>query len=446
MPQDRDHHMPAHVVVGAQWGDEGKGKVVDLYTEFADVVVRYQGGNNAGHTLVVGRGDQQAKIVLHVIPSGILHADKLCVIAPGVVVDPRVCLAEIEALRERGHARDASQLAIAQDASVIMPYHRALDLAREGKASGHARIGTTGRGIGPCYEDRVGRRAVMMRDLLDDDRLQDKLDRDLEEKNHLLQFYGQAPLSKSQLFDEYRDFGERIAPYVCDARRVIRDQLARGRHVLFEGAQGTNARRGAWHLSLRHLQPHDGRRCVREHRCGPVGSRRGDRHHQGLLHARGTRAVPDRDRGAAIGEHLQRVGQEFGSTTGRARRCGWLDVAALRYAARINGFTGIAVTKLDVLTGLETIKIAVGYRDAQGNTYDEPPLDAETLEGLEPEYEEMQGWTEDVRQVRQWEDLPRHAKRLLRRVETILEVPIALVSVGPERSETIVMRHLHRAS
>ena len=437
--------MPAHVVVGAQWGDEGKGKVVDLYTEFADVVVRYQGGNNAGHTLVVGRGDQQAKIVLHVIPSGILHADKLCVIAPGVVVDPRVCLAEIEALRERGHARDASQLAIAQDASVIMPYHRALDLAREGKASGHARIGTTGRGIGPCYEDRVGRRAVMMRDLLDDDRLQDKLDRDLEEKNLLLQFYGQAPLSKSQLFDEYRDFGERIAPYVCDARRVIRDQLARGRHVLFEGAQGTMLDVGlGTYPFVTSSHTTAGGVCVN---TGVAPS--GLDEVIGITKAYCTRVgrgpFPTEIEGG-IGEHLQRVGQEFGSTTGRARRCGWLDVAALRYAARINGFTGIAVTKLDVLTGLETIKIAVGYRDAQGNTYDEPPLDAETLEGLEPEYEEMQGWTEDVGQVRQWEDLPRHAKRLLRRVETILEVPITLVSVGPERSETIVMRHLHRAS
>lgn len=434
--------MPAHVVVGAQWGDEGKGKVVDLYTEFADVVVRYQGGNNAGHTLVVERDGKPDKTVLHLIPSGILHEGKRCVIASGVVVDPAICLGEIDALQERGYLQDAEQLIIAEDASVIMPYHCALDLAREA-SRGEQKIGTTGRGIGPCYEDRVARRAIFVRDLFDRDVLRSKVAPILAEKNMLLSHYGEETYELEALVEQMCGYGERLRPFVKDARAFIREELQRDRQLLFEGAQGTllDVGLGTYpYVTSSHTTAAGV--CVNTG-VAPNGLDQ----IVGISKAYCTRVgggpFPT-ELEDEVGERLRQVGHEFGSTTGRPRRCGWIDAAALRYAVRINGMTGLAVTKLDVLSGLETVKIAVGYTDGQGNEWDEPPMNVDVLAGVEPVYEEMPGWSQDITDVRQWEDLPTAAKRFLERLATILEVPIVLVSVGPARAETIVMRQLHR--
>ncbi len=435
--------MPAHVVLGAQWGDEGKGKVVDLYTEFADVVVRFQGGNNAGHTLVTERDGVTSKTILHLLPSGILHKGKTCIIASGVVVDPKILLGEIEALQARDYLQDPAQLVVCRDASVILPYHSALDLAREAAASGADKIGTTGRGIGPCYEDRVGRRSVLVRDLCDEVALRAKITRALSEKNPLLAHYGAAQLEVEPLVQVFLGYGERLAPFMGDSNALIHQLLKRKRQVLFEGAQGTLLDVGlGTYPFVTSSHTTAGGVCIN---TGVAPSGLADV--IGITKAYCTRVgagpFPTELEDEA-GERLRQVGREFGSTTGRPRRCGWLDVAALRYASRVNGFTGIAVTKLDVLSGLDTIKIAVGYLDPSGARLEEPPMDAARLASLTPIYEEMSGWQEDLSQVRQRDELPQAARHLLQRLETILEVPVVLISVGPSRAETIVLRHFHR--
>ncbi|QDG54704.1 adenylosuccinate synthase [Persicimonas caeni] len=434
--------MAANVVIGAQWGDEGKGKVVDLYTEFADVVVRFQGGNNAGHTLVVERDGEVQKTVLHLIPSGILHGSKTCVIGQGVVLDPEVLLQEIDALRERGFLERDEQLLISEDASVIMPYHRLLDILRE-KAKGDDKIGTTGRGIGPCYEDKVGRRSVFVRDLLDEERLRAKLEANLAEKNVLLEWHGEDALEVDALVESMLNYGRRIEPFVGDANRFVYDQVSRGRNVLFEGAQGTLLDIGlGTYPFVTSSHTTSGGVCVG---AGIAPSQIDGV--TGITKAYCTRvgAGPfPTELDDEIGQHLRDTGNEYGSTTGRPRRCGWIDAAALRYAARVNGFTGLAVTKLDVLSGIDTVKICVGYTDPDGNEYDEPPMDPQVLETLVPVYEEVAGWSEDISGVRVRDELPHEAKHFLSRLQTILEVPITLVSVGPKRAETIVVQNIYR--
>jgi adenylosuccinate synthase len=434
--------MAANVVIGAQWGDEGKGKVVDLYTEFADVVVRFQGGNNAGHTLVVEQDGEVQKTVLHLIPSGILHPSKTCVIGQGVVLDPEVLLNEIEALRQRGHLQRDEQLLIAADASVIMPYHRALDVLRE-HAKGDDKIGTTGRGIGPCYEDKVGRRSVFVRDLLDADRLATKLEANLAEKNVLLEWHGQEPLDFDELHQTLLAYGERIEPFVAEASRYVFDEVSRGKNVLFEGAQGTLLDIGlGTYPFVTSSHTTSGGVCVG---AGIAPSQIDGV--TGITKAYCTRvgAGPfPTELDDEMGQHLRDTGQEYGSTTGRPRRCGWIDAAALRYAVRVNGFSGLAVTKLDVLSGLDTVKIGVGYNDPAGNTHDEPSMDPDVLETFEPIYEELPGWDEDITGVRVLEELPHAAKHFLSRLQTLLEVPITLVSVGPKRAETIVVQNIYR--
>lgn len=433
--------MPAHVVIGAQWGDEGKGKVVDIYTEFADVVVRFQGGNNAGHTLVVDRDGVATKTVLHLIPSGILHSSKVCVIASGVVVDPGILLGEIDALKAQGYLSDEHQLIIAQDASVILPYHCALDRARE-SSKGDAKIGTTGRGIGPAYEDKVGRRSVFMRDLLDEQALRAKLEHNLPEKNHLLALYGQPTFEVEALLTELLAHGQRLKPFIRETSRFVYEQLKRGRQVLFEGAQGTMLDIGlGTYPFVTSSHTTSGGVCTN---TGVAPSALDNI--VGITKAYCTRvgAGPfPTELEDEVGDHLRKVGHEFGSTTGRPRRCGWIDVAALRYAVRVNGLNGLAVTKLDVLSGLPTIKICVAYEDEQGQRYDEPPLQPELLERLTPVYEELPGWSDDISNVRQLDELPPAARRFLNRLETMVEVPIILVSVGPRRAETMVLKHLH---
>jgi adenylosuccinate synthase len=434
--------MSANVVIGAQWGDEGKGKVVDLFTEFADVVVRFQGGNNAGHTLVVERDGEVHKTVLHLIPSGILHEGKRCVIGNGVVLDPAVLLDEVSALRQRGHMADDEQLLIADDASVILPYHRALDVARE-EARGDDKIGTTGRGIGPCYEDKVARRSIFVRDLLDADRLRSKLEDNLPEKNRLLDWLGAETFELEDLFDDLLAHGEKLAPFVGNAGRYVHEQVSHGRNVLFEGAQGTLLDIGlGTYPFVTSSHTTSGGVCVGAG-IAP-GSIDGV---VGITKAYCTRvgAGPfPTELHDDIGQHLRETGKEFGSTTGRPRRCGWIDAAALRYACRVNGFTGLAVTKLDVLSGMEKVKIGVGYRGPNGEEYDEPPMDPDVLETLEPVYEEVSGWSEDITGVRVLDELPTAARHFLGRLNTLLEVPIVLVSVGPKRAETIVVENIYR--
>ncbi len=435
--------MSNNVIVGAQWGDEGKGKVVDLFTEFADVVVRFQGGNNAGHTLVVEDEDGNVeKTVLHLIPSGVLHGGKRCVITSGVVLDPAVLLDEIDALQKRGFLMEEGQLVIAEDASIILPYHRALDQAREG-ADDQQTIGTTGRGIGPCYEDRVGRRSVFVRDLFDASRLRPKIEQNLDEKNRLLEGLGAEPFEADDLMDDLLEYGQRLEEFVAPVDPILERCITRGEDVLFEGAQGTmlDIGKGTYpYVTSSHttsggvcvgagIAPNDidGVVGITKAYCTRVG--------------KGPFPTELDDE---VGRHLRQVGEEFGSTTGRPRRCGWIDAAALRYAARINGFTGLAVTKVDVLSGLDKVRIGVGYRDEQGNEYDEPVSDAEKYAELEPIYEELPGWDEDVTGVRVLDELPDEAQHFLSRLQTLLDVPIVLVSVGPRRSETIVVENIYR--
>ncbi len=429
--------MAAHVIVGAQWGDEGKGKVVDLFTRSADMVVRYQGGNNAGHTLVVERDGIQDKTVLHLIPSGILHEGKLCVVGPGVVVDPKIILVEIDALKSRGFLADDSQLVISQDATVIMPYHCALDLARE-RARGADKIGTTGRGIGPAYEDRVGRRAVRVRDLLDRDALTRRVRAALPEKNALLAHHDLAPLDEAELVEELLGYGARLEPHVGDASGVVEEGLHEGKTVLFEGAQGTLLDVGlGTYPFVTSSHTTSGGVCV-TFGISPGGLSEVIGISKAYCTRVGAGPFPS-ELHDEVGEQLREAGHEFGSTTGRPRRCGWIDVAALRYAARVNGLTGIALTKLDVLSGHDELKICVGY-EGGGKAWDEPPMDAEEMAGLEPVYEVVPGWSEDVRGARTLDGLPDEARAFVARVEELVGVPVVLVSVGPERDETIVVR------
>lgn len=435
--------MSTKVIVGAQWGDEGKGKVVDLFTEFADVVVRFQGGNNAGHTLVVEEeGGDVEETVLHLVPSGILHPDKRCVIASGVVLDPSVLIDEIDALEQRGYLESADQLRVASDASVILPYHRELDVARE-EAADQQTIGTTGRGIGPCYEDRVGRRAVFTRDLLDEESLRPKLEQNLAEKNQLLEGFGAETYETDALADQLLSFGERLEPYIDEVDPILDRAIGRGDDVLFEGAQGTmlDIGKGTYpYVTSSHTTA--GGACV----GGGVAPRDLDGV-VGVTKAYCTRVGQGpfpTELDDEVGRHLRQAGDEFGSTTGRPRRCGWVDAAALRYAARINGFSGLAVTKLDVLTGLDTVRIATEYRGPDGETYQAPVTDSERYAKFEPVYEEFPGWDEDITGVRVLEDLPSEARRFIDRLQTLLEIPIVLVSVGPQRGQTIMVENIYR--
>ena len=422
--------MTVHVVIGAQWGDEGKGKFVDIFADEAAFVVRFQGGNNAGHTLVI----DGEKTVLHHIPSGILREKTRSVLAGGVVVDPKVCLDEIDQLRARGFLQDPEQLTVGAECSVIMPYHRALDAGRESDATG-VKIGTTGRGIGPCYEDRVGRRAVFVRDLLDEATLRPKVEAALVEKNLLLERLGAPTFEAGEIVEEYLTYGARLEPFVREAGRQVRDAVDAGEYVLMEGAQGTMLDVGLGtypYVTSSHTVSASA--CV-----GSGISPRAIDRITGITKAYCTRVgegpFPTELHDEA-GEFLRKAGHEFGSTTGRPRRCGWIDVPALRYASRVNGFTELAVTKLDVLSGLDTICIGTGYRGPKGDPVDEPPVEARRLAELKPVYESMPGWAEDITSAESADDLPEAALRYLERIQELIGVPVTLVSVGPGRRQT----------
>jgi len=430
--------MPNVVIIGAQWGDEGKGKVVDLLTQDADVVVRFQGGNNAGHTLVVG-GE---KTVLHLIPSGILHPGKTCVIGNGVVADPEVLWTEIDRLKQRGFLKDDRQLVLSFDAHAIMPWHKAIDVAREARA-GAGKIGTTGRGIGPTYEDKVARRGLRIRDLLDEARLSRKVKERLPAAcEELARLGAVAELEEAAIVARYADLGRKLRPFARDAALWLHRAIQAGKSVLFEGAQGTllDVDHGTYPFVT------SSNTVAGNAACGSgIGPTAIDTV-IGITKAYSTRVgggpYPTELRDET-GERLRKVGNEFGATTGRPRRTGWIDALALRYAARVNGLDGLAVTKLDVLTGFPEIKVAVKYR-AGGQTFEEMPSDLETLEQCEAVYETLPGWTEQLEGARRWEDLPGNARAYVERVAQLAGVKVMAVSVGADRGETILLENPFR--
>ncbi len=429
--------MPNVVVVGAQWGDEGKGKVVDLLTEHAQVVVRFQGGNNAGHTLVVG-GE---KTVLHLIPSGILHHGKTCVIGNGVVIDPFV-------LMGRGFLADDSQLLISSNAHVIFPWHKLLDSMRE-KVRGSAAIGTTGRGIGPAYEDKVARVGIRVRDLLSPERLHRRVSERLPgvlEELRALAIGAKVTVPKletQQIVVEYSGFGERMRRHVGDVSLFLSHEIGKGSRILFEGAQGTllDVDHGTYPFVT-------SSNCVAGNAAvgaglGPTAIDKV----MGISKAYATRVgggpFPT-ELSDELGERLRSKGDEFGATTGRPRRCGWLDAVVLRYAARVNGLWGLALTKLDVLSGLKTINVCSAY-ELGGQKISDLPGDPEDLELVKPLYEALPGWEEGLAGVRAFDDLPANAKRYVRRVEELCGVPVVCVSVGADRGETILLQNPFRS-
>src|SRR5499433_73949 len=412
-------------IIGAQWGDEGKGKIVDLFAEDADIVVRFQGGNNAGHTLVV----DGKTTVLHLIPSGALHPNKLCVIGNGVVVDPEVLLEEITALKGQGHFMDDTQLRISEEAHLIMPYHKAIDQARE-RLRGEGMIGTTGRGIGPAYEDKVARVGIRLIDLLEEETFQEKLQRNIEEKNiYLKAILKEKTLDFNKLHDSYSVYRDKLKSYVTDTSLLLDREMRAGKQVLFEGAQGTllDVDHGTYPY-VTSSNTVAGNAAVGAG-LGPTAI------HSviGITKAYTTRVgngpLPT-ELTDATGERLRRVGAEFGATTGRPRRCGWLDALVLRYAARVNGLSGLAMTKLDVLTGFEKILVAIGYKLPNGKTAGEFPSDPELLQRAQPVYEELPGWKEPLGDQREYQELPENTRRYIERVEQLVGVETIAVSVG----------------
>jgi adenylosuccinate synthase len=422
------------VVIGTQWGDEGKGKIVDLLTDRAQGVVRFQGGHNAGHTLVVGG----VKTVLHLIPSGILRDSVICYIGNGVVLSPEALLEEMDMLAAHG-VDVASRLLISEAAPLILAHHIALDQARE-SAKGAGKIGTTGRGIGPAYEDKVARRAIRVQDLFHRERFAAKLGEVLDYHNFVLKHYFRAePVSFARTLDEAMVMAERIKPMVADVPRALYDANRNGHNLLFEGAQGTL-------LDIDHgTYP-----FVTSSNCTAGGAATGTGMGPSAMHyVLGiTKAYTTRVGSGPfptelfddVGKYLGEKGHEFGATTGRARRCGWFDAAALKRAIQINGISGLCVTKLDVLDGLETLRICVGYR-VGGETCDILPVGAEMLADCEPIYEELPGWQESTVGAQSLEALPANARAYLARMEALCGVPADIVSTGPDREETIVRRN-----
>ena len=422
--------MAATVIVGAQWGDEGKGKVVDLLAERSDVVVRFQGGNNAGHTIV--RDGETFK--LHLIPSGILYPGKLCIIGNGTVVDPGVLCGELDALEERGISVDG--LRVSSAAHLIMPYHVLLDGAAEMRL-GRFSIGTTRRGIGPCYQDKAARLGIRAQDLLDPGILVRKLRIALDQKNELLQkLYDMEPLDPSTVADQVLHHAERLRPFITDTGLLVNRALDAGKRVLFEGAQGTmlDIDHGTYPF-VTSSNPVAGAACT----GAGVGPTRID----GVLGV--TKAYVTRvgegpfptELEDAAGRHMLEKGNEFGTTTGRQRRCGWLDLVALRYAVRTSGITEIALTKLDVLSGLETLKICVAYETREGERLGELPDNQTVFHSCRPIYEDIAGWDEEITTVTRLGELPSGARAYVDRIAQALGVPITLIGTGQGRHQVI---------
>ncbi len=422
------------VVLGSQWGDEGKGKIVDLLTERAAAVVRFQGGHNAGHTLVIG----DETTVLHLIPSGVLREGVMCLIGNGVVLSPSALFKEVEELEARGIPA-SDRIKISAACPLILPYHIALDQARE-VARGKTAIGTTGRGIGPCYEDKVSRRGIRLADLSDEAAFKEKLAGVMEYHNFSLKNYFKAEeVSYQEVLDEIMSYRDKLLSMVADIPALLDGYRKDGQNIMFEGAQGTllDIDQGTYPYVTSSNTTAGGA-------CTGSGIGPGDLDYMlGITKAYTTRV------GAGpfptelfddVGNHLGTKGHEFGATTGRSRRCGWFDGVALRRAAQINSLTGLCITKLDVLDGLETLKLCTSYK-YDGDMLELPPLGADAIEQCEPVYEEMPGWTDSTEGVRDYDSLPENAKKYLKRMEEIVGVPVDIISTGPERDETIILNH-----
>ncbi|MGE5095297.1 MAG: adenylosuccinate synthase [Betaproteobacteria bacterium] len=424
------------VVIGTQWGDEGKGKIVDWLTDHVAAVVRFQGGHNAGHTLVIkGR-----KTIVRLIPSGILHPHVKCFIGNGVVVSPEALLQEIGELEKLG-VDVASQLRISEAAALILPHHIAIDQARE-RAKGEAKIGTTGRGIGPAYEDKVARRAIRVQDLYTRERFAAKLGEVLDYHNFVLRNYFKAePVDFQKTLDDTLAIAERLKPMVADVSAEVNALIREGKSILFEGAQAAllDVDHGTYPFVT-------SSNCVAGQAAAGTGVGPGQLHYiLGVAKAYATRvgAGPfPTELDDEVGEHLRVKGNEYGSVTGRPRRCGWFDATALKRAVQLNGLSGICITKLDVLDGLDIVRVAVGYRmGVSGEERDILPVGAEALAICEPIYEEHPGWKESTVGIKSFDQLPKNAQAYLRRLETLVNAPIAIISTGADREETIVLRH-----
>jgi len=428
------------IVVGTQWGDEGKGKLVDILTEFAHVIVRFQGGSNAGHTVVIGEN----KFIFHQLPSGILHDHKTCVIGSGVVVDPPTLVEEIGEVKSNGFFKSNDALLISEEAHIVMPYHKRIDVAREKKLGSH-KIGTTGRGIGPAYEDKMSRRGIRMIDLLDEDVLRDKLEINLEEKNfYLTNYLHDEGFSFQDIYDQYRALAEKIGCHVANTSFLINQMIEQGKDVLFEGAQGTllDVDHGTYPF-VTSSNTLAGSACVGSG-VGPLKINR----IMGVTKAYTTRvgAGPfptelDDD----MGDHLRNKGGEYGATTGRPRRCGWFDAVVVKHSSRLNGLTDLAITKLDVLAGLKKIKICTAYK-YKGKTIKEFPSNLRMQQECQPIYEEVNGWGEDISMVKDVNDLPLNAQRYIKLIEQLVGVEVCMISLGNERSQTMMFSNpFHRA-
>ena len=421
-------------IVGTQWGDEGKGKIVDFLAEYADCVVRFQGGNNAGHTMVID-GEQ---FISHLVPSGILQG-KTCYIGNGMVVDPEVLVEEIEYLESKGIDCGPENLRISEKAHIIMPYHKAVDIARE-QLKGATKIGTTGRGIGPCYEDKVSRRGIRFVDLIDPSEFKDKVLKAVEEKNFYLKDFLRAdPVNPEDIIEAYGNVAKKLAPHVENISVSLDKSIRAGHQILFEGAQGT-------HLDIDHgTYPFvtSSNTVSGNTTCGSGVGPKDINGVLGIVKAYTTRVGEGPFPSELFddtGDFIQKKGVEFGATTGRKRRCGWLDMVMLKNSVRLNGLTGLVITKLDVLGELETLDICTGY-EFEGEVTEYFPASLKVLAECKPVYETLPGWSEDISGIRSYDELPETTKQYLKRIEELAEVPIDIISVGPGRDETIILNN-----
>nr|P29726.1 RecName: Full=Adenylosuccinate synthetase; Short=AMPSase; Short=AdSS; AltName: Full=IMP--aspartate ligase [Bacillus subtilis subsp. subtilis str. 168]AAA22203.1 adenylosuccinate synthetase [Bacillus subtilis] len=430
--------MSSVVVVGTQWGDEGKGKITDFLSENAEVIARYQGGNNAGHTIKF----DGITYKLHLIPSGIFYKDKTCVIGNGMVVDPKALVTELAYLHERNVSTD--NLRISNRAHVILPYHLKLDEVEE-ERKGANKIGTTKKGIGPAYMDKAARIGIRIADLLDRDAFAEKLERNLEEKNRLLEkMYETEGFKLEDILDEYYEYGQQIKKYVCDTSVVLNDALDEGRRVLFEGAQGVmlDIDQGTYPF-VTSSNP-----VAAVSQSVLVSARPKIKHVVGVSKAYTTRVGDGpfpTELKDEIGDQIREVGREYGTTTGRPPRVGWFDSVVVRHARRVSGITDLSLNSIDVLAGIETLKICVRYR-YKGEIIEEFPASLKALAECEPVYEEMPGWTEDITGAKSLSELPENARHYLERVSQLTGIPLSIFSVGPDRSQTNVLRSVYRAN
>ena len=428
--------MATVVVIGTQWGDEGKGKIVDLLTEYADLIVRFQGGNNAGHTLVV----DGEKFIFHLIPSGILYEDKRCAIGNGVVLDPAVLMEELKELEDKGRKITPERLMISENTHLIIPYHKALDHAREAAKSEGKKIGTTGRGIGPCYEDKIVRNGIKVTDLLDSALFREKLENNVAEKNFLLtKMLNAEPVDAGRIYDEYMGYAEVLAPFAGNVSVLIDETRQKGGDVLFEGAQGTQ-------LDIDHgtypfvtsSNTVAGGAC-----CGAgIGPSQIDCV-IGICKAYTTRVGSGpfpTELFDDTGDLIQRKGAEFGATTGRRRRCGWLDGVVLKDAVRLNGLNGLAITKLDVMSDIDPLGICESYQ-VEGENFTSMPTNIRKVEKAKPVYRQVKGWAGDITGARSMDDLPREARDYVHSIEAQAGTPAYVVSVGPDREQTILLKN-----